>query len=317
MPTVLVTGANGFIGRALCARMSAEGWTVRAAVFPAGSPVPAGAAAAPVADIGSTTDWSAALAGVEVVVHLAARVHVMKETLADPLEAFRAVNVAGTRRLAQSAAAAGVRRLVFMSTVKVHGEATSGRPWTEDSPLAPEDDYGRSKREAEETLREVSGATSLETVVVRSPLVYGPGNKANFLRLLSVLRKGWPLPLASVDNRRSFIFLDNLVDALMQCASHPKAAGRAYLVSDGHDLSTPELLRELGGALGRPARIFSFPPRLLRLAGSCTGTSGAVERLLDSLAIDSGRIQRELGWSPPVAPAEGLRATARWYLGTL
>ena len=317
MPTVLVTGANGFIGRALCARLAAEGWMVRAAVFPAGSPVPSGAAAALVGDIGAATDWSQALAGVEVVVHLAARVHVMKETVADPLEAFRAINVAGTRQLAQSAAAAGVRRLVFMSTVKVYGEATRGRPLTEDSPLAPEDDYGRSKREAEEALLQVSRATSLEAVVIRSPLVYGPGNKANFLRLLALLRKGWPLPLASVDNHRRFIFLDNLVDALMLCASRPKAAGRVYLVSDGRDLSTPELLRELGSSLGRPARLFAFPPGLLRLAGSFTGASGAVGRLLDSLTVDPGRIQRELGWSPRVTPAEGLRATARWYLEAL
>lgn len=314
MPTVLVTGANGFIGAALCARMSANGWAVRAAVFPAGSPVPTGAAAVPVGGIDGRTDWVEALAGVEVVVHLAARVHVMKETAADPLEAFRKVNVSGTRWLAQSAAAAGVRRLVFMSTIGVHGNSPDGRPLTEDSPCDPNNDYSRSKLEAEQALLDVARPAKLETVIVRAPMAYGPGNKGNPLRLLAVLRKGGPLPFAAVDNRRSFIFLDNLVDALMLCATHPKAAGGAYLVSDGRDLSTPELLNELGGWLGRPARLFPFPQGLLRWAGRCLGHSSSVGSLLDSLTVDPGRIRRELGWSPRVTPAEGLRATADWYL---
>jgi nucleoside-diphosphate-sugar epimerase len=298
--TALVTGANGFIGRALCARLAAEGWTVRAAVFPLGAPVPAGTAAAPVGDIGAGTDWTAALAGVEVVIHLAARVHVMKETAGDPLAAFRAVNVEGTRRLARSAAATGVKRLVFLSTVGVHG-ASSETPLTEDSPLRPHNDYSRSKLEGEAALAEDSRGTGLETVIVRAPLVYGPGHKGNMARLVSVLRRGWPLPLASVRNRRSFICVDNLVDALLVCATHPGAGGKVFLVSDGTDFSTPELVRGLCAGLGRPARLFPCPAALLRLAG--TG-------LTDSLAIDAGRIRRELGWAPPVPAAEGLRAAA-------
>jgi nucleoside-diphosphate-sugar epimerase len=300
MPSVLVTGANGFIGAALCSRMASAGWSVRAAVFPSGAPVPAGASAVPVGGVDGKTDWTAALAGVEVVVHLAARVHVMKETAVDPLEAFRSVNVEGTRRLAQSAAAAGVKRLVFLSTIGVHG-ASSETPLTEESPLRPHNDYSRSKLEGEAALAEASRGTGLETVIVRAPLVYGPGNKGNMDRLLSALRRGWPLPLASVRNRRSFICVDNLVDALLACAAHPGAGGKVFLVSDGTDLSTPELVRELCAGLGRPARLFPCPPALLRLAWA---------GLTDSLAVDAGRIRRELGWSPGVPAADGLRAAA-------
>ena len=315
MLNMLVTGATGFVGRPLCSKLLAKARQVRGTVWLDDSAVslPAGVDTIPISSIGPDTDWSEALVGIDTVVHLAARVHVMDETAEEPLAAYRRVNVAGTERLARMAAANGVKRLVFLSSVKVHGEETSARYTEEDHP-APLDPYGVSKREAEDILGKIAAETSLEVVIIRPPLVYGPGVKANFYRLMSIVERGLPLPLASINNARSLIYLGNLIDAIVTCATHPLAAGQTFLVGDGEDVSTPELIRRLATALGHPARLLPFPPALMRLAGRMVGKSAAVDRLLGSLTVDSGKIRRELNWSPPYTMAEGLGETAEWYL---
>lgn len=308
----LVTGANGFVGQALCAEAIRRGLPVIGAARSA-CELPAGVEQVIVGTIDGETDWTDALPRVDVVIHLAARVHVMRETDADPLAAFRYVNVAGTKRLALMAAKAGVRRFVFLSSVGVNGNVTHELPFTEEDEPHPQNPYALSKLEAEKVLHGISAELGMEVVIIRAPLVYGPGNPGNFLRLLSLVDKGWPLPLASVTNSRSLIYLENLVDAIVTCISHPKAAGQTYLINDGEDVSTPELIRKVAAALGRPARLFPFPPSLMRFAGKLFGKSDAVERLVGSLTIDSSKIRRELGWKPPYTMEEGLAETARWF----
>jgi nucleoside-diphosphate-sugar epimerase len=311
---VLITGSTGFVGRPLCEKLLLKGYCVRGSVrnAEATANLPAGVQSAPIESIGPDTDWSAALTGIDTVIHLAARVHVMDETAGDPLIAYRQVNVAGTENLARQAAAHGVRRLVFLSSVKVNGEETE-IPYSEQTHPDPRDPYGVSKLEAENVLRKVAVETGLEVVIIRPPLVYGPGVKANFHNLLKIVERGVPLPLAGITNARSLIFLGNLIDAIITCATHPQAAGQTFLVSDGEDVSTPQLIRQLATALDRPARLLPFPPSLMRLAGKLTGKSMAVDRLLGSLVVDSGKIRRELGWQPPFSMAEGLAETAKWY----
>lgn len=311
---VLVTGATGFVGRPLCEQLLLKAFSVRGSVWIAEIPtnLPAGAQPTSIESIGPDTDWSAALSGIDIVIHLAARVHVMDETSGDPLTAYRQVNVAGTENLARQAAAAGVRRLVFLSSVKVHGEE-SDAPYSEENRLAPQDPYGVSKLEAEIILRKIAAETGLEVVIIRPPLVYGPGVKANFLNLLKIVESGMPLPLAGITNSRSLIYLYNLIDVIITCATHPKAAGQTFLVSDGEDVSTPQLIRQLATALDRPVRLLSFPLCLMRLAGKLFGKSMAVDRLLGSLVVDSSKIRRELRWKPPFTMAQGLRETATWF----
>ena len=314
MPNILVTGATGFIGRPLCSRLLADGARVSAAVWkeePVSKMQP-GVHSIPIESIGPDTDWAQALRGVDTVIHLAARVHVMDERAEEPLAAYRRVNVAGTERLARMAAAKGVKRLVFMSSVKVHGEETSS-PYTEQDVPAPLDPYGVSKLEAEEILRRISAETGLEVVVIRPPLVYGPGVKANFYKLMGIVARGLPLPLSSVNNTRSMIYLGNLIDAISLCTRHPLAAGQDLLIRDGEDGSTTELIRKLADAMNRPARLFLFPPVLMRLAGRLAGKEAAIDRLLGSLAVDDTKIRKVLGWVPPFTMTEGLRETAEWY----
>lgn len=306
----LVTGANGFVGQSLCIELMRRGSPVRGAIR-SRCELPSGVDATIVGAIDGETNWKDALHDVELVIHLAARVHVMHDNSADPLAEFRKVNVAGTENLARSAAASGVKRLVYVSSIKVNGEATrEGNKFSECDLPAPQDPYGVSKCETEQALRLVAKETGLEVVIVRPPLVYGAGVKGNFAQMLKVLHKGIPLPLASVVNRRSLVYVGNLVDALIQCATHPAAVGQTYLVSDGEDISTPDLLRQLGEAMGHPARLFSCPPVLLKLAGRLTGRADKIERLLGSLRVDSGKIRRELGWAPPYTVQQGLQATA-------
>lgn len=317
---VLVTGANGFVGASLCRRLCAEGICVRGGVRGRSS------IQADTGSDGGAFDWvvlhdqstesetQQALQGVQAVIHLAARVHIMEDRAADPLGEFRRVNRDWTERLARAAARQGVRRFVYMSSIKVNGEE-SGAPFTDLDAPNPQDPYGVSKWEAEQALAAVSSETGLETVVVRSPLVYGPGVGGNFLQLLKTLRTGLPLPLALVENRRSLICLGNLVDALIRCAQDKRAAGRTYLVSDGEDLSTPELIQRLAKALGVRARLWSFPLPLLRLIGQVLGKSMVIDRLLESLQIDSSGIRRELDWRPPCSVDEGLAETAAWFSG--
>lgn len=314
---VLVTGANGFIGRKLCVSFEEHGYVIRAAVRESSHATGLSKAANVVAvgAIGTETDWSVALHGVETVVHLAARVHVLREKARDPLAEFRLVNVAGTERLSRMAASAGVRRLVYVSSIKVNGEHTHGSPFTEADTPDPQDAYGLSKREAEQALLKIAAETGLEVVIARPPLVYGPGVGGNFLRMMDWINRGLPLPLGSIRNSRSLIYLDNLVHALVLCATHPRAAGEIFLVSDGEDVSTPELIRRLARAMERRPRLVAFPPALLRLAGLLTGKSDEVERLLGSLRVDSSKIRGELQWTPSFSIDQGLRETARWYLG--
>jgi nucleoside-diphosphate-sugar epimerase len=310
---IFVTGSTGFVGRSLC-ELLLKDFNVSGSVWIAESSknLPAGVQAAPVESIGPDTDWSNALAGIDIVIHLAARVHVMDETSEDPLIAYRQVNVAGTENLARQAAAHGVRRLVFLSSVKVHGEECDVS-YSEKSRLTPQDPYGISKLEAENILRKIAAETELEVVIIRPPLVYGPGVKANFLRLLRMVARGVPLPLASITNARSLVYLGNLIDAIITCATHPQASGQTYLISDGEDVSTPMLIRQMAAALNRPARLIPFPPSLMRLAGKVTGKKMAVDRLLGSLLVDSSKIRRELGWKPPFTMEEGLVETAKWF----
>jgi nucleoside-diphosphate-sugar epimerase len=309
---LLVTGASGFVGQAVCVQALRRGLTVRAALRKHGE-LPGSVEPALVGEINGATDWGSALRDVDIVIHLAARVHVMHDEASDPLEEFRRVNVAGTEHLARAAAASGVKRLVYVSSIKVNGEATSGSKFSEVDTPSPQDPYGVSKYEAEQVLRRIAAETGLEVVIVRPPLVYGAEVKGNFDQMLKVLARGIPLPLASVRNLRSLVYVENLADALILCATHPAAAGQTYLVSDGEAVSTPDLLRRLGDGMGRPARLYPWSPALLRLAGRLIGKADQVERLLGSLQVDSGRIRRELNWMPPYTLQQGLQATAEWY----
>jgi nucleoside-diphosphate-sugar epimerase len=255
-----------------------------------------------------STDWSIALEGVAVVVHSAARVHVMHDTEADPLAAFRAVNVEGTLNLARQAAAAGVKRFVFVSSVKINGESTQlGRAFTEVDLPNPQDAYGQSKHEAEQGLRQLSTDTGMKVAIIRPPLVYGPGVKANFASLMRAVQRGWPLPLGAVHNQRSLVALDNLVDFIVTCITHPQATNQTFLVSDGQDLSTTELVRGLAQAAGVPARLLPVPVWALQAGASLLGKGDAVQRLCGNLQVDISKARSLLGWVPPVSVEEGLR----------
>lgn len=310
MTRVLVTGANGFIGRALCQTLAARDIAVRAAVR---SPASLPAEVRTVGEIGPSTEWRRLLAHVDTVVHLAGRAHVIRDTAADPLATYRSVNVAATARLARECVAARVPRLVFVSSIKVNGERSFGVPFTELDPPEPADAYGVSKLEAEQELRAVAEASDLELVVVRPCLVYGPGVRGNLARLLRAIARGLPMPFGAVRNQRSMVGLANLCDLLARCATDPRAAGETFLAADGKDLSTPQLIRWLADGLNRPARLVSVPPAWLEFAARVTGASDAYERLCGSLEVDSSKVRRVLEWQAPVAPEDGLREAAAWY----
>jgi UDP-glucose 4-epimerase len=310
---ILVTGATGFVGRAVVQRLLAddESRQVVVAVRRDVQQWPERVLPRVTGDLEPTTDWSVALGGISAVVHCAARVHVMADTAASPLEEFRRVNVQGTLNLARQAAAAGVRRFVFISSIKVNGEATQlGRPFTADDAPAPLDAYGVSKMEAEQGLREIARKTGMEVVIIRPPLVYGPGVKANFSALMRWLRRGVPLPLGAIHNQRSLVALGNLVDLIVTCLTHPAAANQTFLVSDGEDVSTIELLRRMGQALGRPARLVPVPASWLKLAAALVGKQDVAQRLCGSLQVDITKTRRLLGWTLPISLDEGLKKAA-------
>lgn len=313
---ILITGAAGFVGHNLC-RYLVPRHSLRRAVRRLSSAEGEGAAGtgqvAAVGDVCGTTDWSPVLEGMEAVVHLANRAHVTRETTEDPLAECRAVNVEGTRRLAEQAAVCGVRRLIYLSSVKVLGERTMGHSFDEASAPAPGDPYAQSKWEAEQALWTVAKQTGLQVVVLRPPLVYGPGVGANFLRLMNQVARGLPLPVASIRNRRSLIYVVNLSSAIEACLVHPAAAGRTFLVSDGEPVSTAQLVSMLAGALDVPDRSWRCPPILLRSAATLAGMGAQAARLLDSLAVDDAAIRRELEWTPPCSMRDGLRETAMAY----
>lgn len=310
MHKFVVTGANGFVGRALCAELVNRGHFVRAAVRVDAKLNEQNCETVKILGVAADTDWGNIFHDVTTVIHLAARVHVMFDDAVDALEEYRKTNVAGTEHLARTAAAKGVKRLVYVSSIKVNGEVTRAQEkFTESSEPSPLDFYGISKWEAEQALHRVAAETGLEIVIVRPPLVYGPGVKGNFEKMIMVLRRRMPLPLASVRNLRSLIYVDNLIDALITCAVHPHAVGKTYLVSDGDDISTSDLLRRLGDAMGRPARLIMCPTALLLFGGRLFGKSEQLARLLGSLQVDSDTICRELGWKPPYSLQQGLRST--------
>lgn len=315
---ILITGANGFIGSALCLRLKEVGYCVRKAIrdrtkLPEGDPARhTDHEWVVLHDRSAEVDTQRALDGVQTVVHLAARVHVMKDLAADPLREFREVNRDWTERLARVAAEQGVRRFVYLSSVKVNGEQSS-RPFTEQDSPNPNDPYGMSKWEAEQALATVADELGLETVVIRSPLVYGAGVGGNLLQLLDIIHKGIPLPLASAENRRSLIYRQNLVDLLVTCIHKKAAAGQTYLVSDGEDLSTPEFIRRLAKALGLPARLWPLPRFLLRGLSRIVGKPAVMDRLLGSLQVDSSKIRRELNWDPPFPVDQGFAEMAAWF----
>jgi nucleoside-diphosphate-sugar epimerase len=311
----LVTGANGFVGRPLCAELLRQGHEVRAAIR-SSAQLPDGVEAVAVGDIDGDTDWTGALQGVEAVIHLAARAHVMKDKAADPLTEFLKVNLHGTENLARQASRAGVKRLVYVSSIKVNGEKTHGKhSYTEQHKPEPKDAYGISKRQAEQALLRIAQESKLEVVIVRPPLVYGPGVKGNFISLLAAIDNEIPLPLAGARNARSLVYVGNLVSALAACATQPAAAGQTYLVRDGEDISTAQLVEKIAAALGRKPHSFNIPPGLLRVVAMVLGRSAQVDRLFGSLRVNDAKLRRELGWDPPYTLEQGLRVTADWYLG--
>lgn len=312
--TILVTGAHGFVGKALLECLQRQELLVRC-VLKSYYPNIANADDYVVADLSDETDWTFALRGVRQIIHLAARVHVMNDQSPDALAEFRRVNVQGTVNLARQAAAAGVKRFIFLSSIKVNGELTEmGKSFTADDEPAPKDPYGISKYEAEQALRQVAYDSGMELVIIRPPLVYGPGVKANFESMMKWLVKEIPLPLGAITgNRRSLVALDNLIDLIVTCLNHPNAANQIFLVSDGKDISTTVLLNKMGEALGCHARLFYVPPVLLRVGAYLMKKKSVYQRLTGSLQLDITKTQKLLDWTPPVTLDEGLRRAARGF----
>ena len=316
MSRVLVTGATGFLGAALIKRLVDDvRYSSVASVRSASSNLVSGLQPILVGDLDAATDWTSALLDVEVVIHTAARVHVMNDSTNDPLTEYRKVNFEGTLNLARQAVRSGVKRFIFISSIKVNGEETvPGKPFTAEDVPNPVDPYGVSKAETEQALLELASSTGLEIVIIRPVLVYGPGVKANFQSLMKWLSKGVPLPLGLIRNKRSLVALDNLVDLILTCIDHPAAINKIFLVSDGDDLSTTELLQRVGGALDSPARLLPVPVWIISLAATLIGKRDISQRLLGSLQVDISKTQNVLGWVPPVSVDEALKKTAQSFL---
>ncbi|NJR49061.1 MAG: SDR family oxidoreductase [Leptolyngbyaceae cyanobacterium CSU_1_3] len=316
---ILVTGATGFVGSALV-RSSPPNTEIYGVVRSSDHNLPEGVTPVLVNSLLDLTARADVLSEMDCIVHLAARVHVMHDTVSDPLAAFRAVNTEATKELAIAAARSGVRRFVYLSSIKVNGEGqpddalASATPYSELSKPTPHDPYGISKWEAECLLHQVAIETGLEVAILRPPLVYGAGVKANFRQLMKLVKLGVPLPFGRVKNARSLVYVGNLVDAIFTCALHPAAVGQTFLVSDGVEVSTPDLIQHLATALGCPARLLPVPPEVLKLLGQMTGKSAAIDRLLGSLAIDSRKLGQTLNWQPPFSLQQGLKVTADEYL---
>jgi nucleoside-diphosphate-sugar epimerase len=313
---VLVTGATGFVGKAVCKALLDTHIHVIAVSRKPTLDMLGGNTSATVVEVQDIVDadWLGICSGVQTVIHLAARVHQLNDSSTDPLADYRQVNVIGTERIAKAAAAAGVKRFIFLSSVKVNGDATDISPFSENDIPHPSDPYATSKWEAEQVLWKIAAATGMDVVIIRPPLIYGPGVKANFLKMMRSMDKGVPLPLACANNQRSLIYLDNLVDALITVMKHPMAVGNTYMVSDGIDVSTPALLHEIAVAMGKSAKLWRCSERTLSLAAKVIGKSAEIHRLFDSLQVESSKIHSELEWVPPYSFEQGIQATVDWYL---
>jgi nucleoside-diphosphate-sugar epimerase len=310
---ILVTGANGFVGRQLCRTLRQEGFSVKAAIRQNLAAPAEDVHYVPVGDIGPDTDWTEALQGVGLVVHLAGRAHVRRESLSDSMAEYERVNTLGTIRLAQMAAAAQVERFLFISTVKVNGEETPEQPFLETDRPGPRDAYGVSKWRAEEGLLRLHQQGELPVVIIRPPLVYGPGVRANFLQLIRWVDYGLPLPLGSIKNKRSLVGLRNLANFITICLKHPSAPGEIFLVSDQEDLSTPDLIRRIGGFLGRSAYLLPIPYRCLWIMAHMVGQKDALGKLCHSLQVNVEKAQKVLQWQPAFSVNEELKQTIKWY----
>ena len=310
---VLVTGATGFVGRVVCQHLADAGIEVRKTLR---SSQDNQLNSCVVGEIDDKTDWTQALAEIDSIVHLAARVHVMKDNSADPLSEFRKVNLDGTVNLARQAAQAGVRRLIFISSIKVNGEKTEGQDFTENDDPAPQDPYGISKFEAEQELRQIAGRTGLEVVILRPPLMYGPLVKANFYQLMNAIYRGWPLPLGIIHNQRSLLYVNTFADAIRVCLTHPNASGKTFLVSDDTSISTADLVTKLGYFLQRTPRLLNVPVAWVKLGGKCLGKSAVIERLTSSLVVNSSKIRQELDWTSPDSFEAGMQKTVEWFLAS-
>ncbi|WP_404413634.1 SDR family oxidoreductase [Vreelandella aquamarina] len=302
---LLVTGVTGFVGSQLFARLKAQ---ERCHVVGAGRRVNAQEDQVVIDGLRADTQWREVLANQTVVIHTAARAHIMKDEESDPLSEYRKVNVDGTLNLAKQAAEVGVRRFVFISSIKVNGEQTpKGKPFTADNVPAPEDPYGVSKLEAEAGLHEIGSETGMEVVIIRPPIVYGPGVKGNFASMIKLVEKGLPMPFGAIHNKRSLVALDNLVDLIITCIDHPAAANQVFLAGDGQDVSTTELLYGVGRALGKPTRLIPLPAGMLMFGAGLLGKKAFAQRLLGSLQVDISKARNLLGWQPPLSVEEGLR----------
>ena len=307
---ILVTGARGFVGTAVVSELAKQGISYRAVTREPRE------GCFSIGDITPRTDWTAALDGVDSIIHLASRAHVVNETVAGAPTQFRTADLDSTLNLAREAIKASVKRFVFISSIKVNGEATQpGRPFTAEDPPNPQNAYARSKLDAEQGLFALSKESNLEVTVIRPPLVYGPGVKANFATMMDWVSRGIPLPLGSVYNKRSFVFVGNLADLIVLTANHPNAAGQVFLVSDGEDISTTELFKKIAQALGRPSLIMPFPASLVTLVAAAIGRSAVASRLTDSLQVDVSKTRALLGWVPRKNVSEGLLETARSFQG--
>lgn len=304
---ILLSGATGFVGREVAAHLARNSDVCLTCAVRRLSSSEFGREAV-VGDLSAGNNWEEIVRGQQVIIHTAARAHIMKDEVADPLAEFREVNVKGTLNLACQAAEAGVRRFIFISSIKVNGEQTpKGQPFTAEDVPTPEDAYGISKFEAEQGLMQLAAKTGMEVVIIRPPLVYGPGVKGNFASMIKLVEKGFPLPLGAIHNKRSLVALDNLVDLIITCIDHPAAANQVFLAGDGEDLSTTELLRGVGKAMGRPARLISVPAGFLMAGATILGKKAMAQRLLGSLQVDISKAQDLLGWQPPLSVEEGLR----------
>lgn len=322
---ILVTGANGFVGLSLCQEIVSKEWSVWGTVrsLSQANALPSKVQSILIDSLVNAKLLENVLSEIDCVVHLAARVHQMNDIAVDPLEAFREVNTHATANLARLATAKGVKRFVYISSIKVNGEGNnfstkqtdnSSNVYTEEDLPTPQDPYGISKLEAEQSLHQIASETGLEVVILRPPLIYGPKVKANFLQLLRLVKLGIPLPFGSIKNARSLLYIGNFVNAISTCIDHPKAAGQTFLISDGEDVSTPELIRRIAKALGQRDRLFSMQYSWLESIGRLTRKSSTIERLTGSLRVNSRKIQQTLNWKPPFTLEQGLQATADWYL---